>query len=92
MVELYEERLRELVRNHKHINNVTSPGHGHRQFLHSSWAEIGQELNASWTLSEPVNYFFIGVTFESELRPLLLNVHSNAKDAWNHKGTDLYTV
>lgn len=71
-MELFEERLRELVRNHKHINNATSPGRGDRQFLQSSWAEIGQELNASWTLSEPVNYFFIGVTFDSEQRPLLL--------------------
>ena len=42
MEELFEERFCELVRNFKHIYDVTSPGHRDKQMLQNSWEEIGK--------------------------------------------------
>lgn len=48
---------------------------------------------------EPINVwhllFFYGETFHFKQRPVadvLHNAHSNTKDAWKYKGSDVYTV
>ena len=45
MVGLFKEKLCELVRNDKHIYDVTCPGHHDKIKLQNSWEEIGRELN-----------------------------------------------
>ena len=52
MAELLEKMLCELVRNSKHLYDVTLPGHRGQTLLQNSWEEIGQELNVSWMVAK----------------------------------------
>ena len=45
MAERFEERLCELVRNYKHLYDVTSPGHRDKRLLQNSWEEIRREID-----------------------------------------------
>ena len=48
LAELFEEKLCELVRNYRHLCDVTSPGHRDKQMeIKNSCEETGKQLNIS---------------------------------------------
>lgn len=79
-MEKLSEKLCELVRNLKHLHDVTLLKHGEKLFLQNIWEEIGCKLY--------MRVFFFSLS--CPLVDALLKIHASVKDVWMYVCSDGY--